>query len=117
SIGQRVTRFGGDTGEINRQISACPLLKEYDIKTLAAEAVPSVAAEKINAIYEENKKIMEEYIASNDLHPLTVRILRNELLGELAAAFGEYEHKRVYYMVATPDAPSLKENPDVAFYD
>lgn len=116
-IGQRITRFGGDTGEINRQISACPLLKECDVRTLAADAVPRVAAEEINVNYEENKKIVEDYISSNDLHPLTVSILRNELLGEYAAAFGEYEHNRISNMITKPEAPSLKENPDVAFYD
>ncbi|MDE6696029.1 MAG: hypothetical protein K2K25_04040 [Muribaculaceae bacterium] len=116
-IGQRVSRFGGDTGEINRQISLCPLLKKCDVRTLAAETLPREAADEIKAIYEENKKITEDYIASNDLHPLTVRLLRNELLGEYAAACGEYEHKRIYHMISQPDAPSLKENPDVSFYD
>lgn len=116
-IGQKVSRFGGDTGEINRQISACPLLKQCDIRTLANEAEPSVAAEKLNAIFEENKKITEDYINSNNLHRLSVRLLRNELLGRNADAFGEYEHVRIYKMISEPNAPSLKENPDVSFYD
>lgn len=117
NIGQRVSRFGGDTGEINRQISECPLLKTCDVRALAEDAVPRAAAEEIKAIYEENKNITEGYIASNDLHPLSECLLRNELLGEYATAFGEYEHKRIYNMLSKPDAPSLKENPDVAFYD
>ncbi len=116
-IGQKVSRFGGDTGEINRQISACPLLKQCDIRTLANDAVPSVAAEKLNAIFEENKKITEDYINSHDLHPLSVRLLRNELLGQNADAFGEYEHVRIYKYMTNPEAPSLKENPDLSFYD
>ncbi len=116
-IGQKVSRFGGEIGEINRQISACPLLKKCDIRTLANDEVPRVAAEKLNAIFEENKKITENYINSNELHPIAVRLLRNELLGNNADAFGEYEHVRLYKMISEPDAPSLKENPDVSFYD
>ncbi|MDE5585102.1 MAG: hypothetical protein K2I92_02035 [Muribaculaceae bacterium] len=116
-IGQRVSRFGGDTGDINREISACPLLKNCDVITLASEAIPREAADEINATYEENKRIIEEYIATNDLHPLSERLLRNELLGEYATAFGEYEHKRIFNMIYNPETPSLKENPDEAYYD
>lgn len=116
-IGQRVSRFGGETGEINRQLAACPLLNQCDITALASEEVPSSAHDSITAVFEKNQKIIDDYIASNDLHPLTVRLLKNELLGENAAAFGMYEHKRIMHRVMNPDAPSLKENPDVSFYD
>lgn len=116
-IGQRVCRFGGDTGEINRQLSACPLLQKCDTRTLGYETVPSVAAQAINAVYAENKKITENYIASNHLHPIAVRLLRNELLGDYASNFANYEKKRYINMMMEPDAPALKENPDASFYD
>ncbi len=117
NIAQRVSRFGGDTGEINREISASPLLKEYDINRLGEKSVPRDAADEIKAIFKENSRLMEDFIAPNHLHPLTERILRNELLGQYAGAFGEYEHKRYANMVLKPDVPSLKENPDLSFYD
>ena len=48
-IGQRVSRFGGDTGDINREISACPLLKNSDVITLSSVAIHLEDADEINA--------------------------------------------------------------------
>lgn len=105
----RALHFGGELGDINRELAGCPEPEYLNIFKLSHDIVPSEFMKRLNerdATYRAN---IEAYIKSSALNPVTIKLLSANEKGK--SAYDLLDYAMYYRDHARTDstAPSLKE--------
>lgn len=111
------TRFGGDTGHINRELAAAPFAPAISMHSMAHDSVPATALKIILADNERYKTAIDRYKGSYDLHPVTKKVMD-------ANADTDLIHNILDYAMYYDDmsrfdtaAPSLNEPLGIDFFE
>lgn len=111
------TRFGGETGDINRELADAPDAPGTDVYKMAHDSVPSAALNVILADNNRYKADVDRYKASATLNPVTLKVLDAGVETELIMNMLNYD---MYYRDNSrfdTIAPSLKEPLEIGFFN
>lgn len=110
-------RFGGETGDINRELAAAPAAPATNVFQMARDSVPSAALKVILADNDRYKADIDHYKESAPLNPVTKKILDANVETDLMTNILDYD---MYYRDNSrfdTVAPSLKEPLEIGFFN
>ncbi len=110
-------RFGGKTGDINRELAAAPAAPATNVFQMAHDSVPSAALKVILADNDRYKADIDHYKESAPLNPVTKKILDANVETGLMTNILDYD---MYYRDNSrfdTVAPSLKEPLEIGFFN
>lgn len=111
------TYFGGELGDINRQLADAPQPEHINVQTIGHDLTPTEAKARIDEVNNNYAKAVSQYIAGNDLDPVTEKILDITIKSQHATNILEYAMYRDDNSYSDATAPSLKEPVELSFYE
>lgn len=107
--GNSAIRFGGELGDINRELAGCPESKRLELHKMSHDIVPSEALRRMNERDDSHRADIEAYMKSSALNPVTIKLLNANMQGEAARERLDYAMYHSDYARFDSTAPSLKE--------
>lgn len=111
------TCFGGELGDINRQLADAPRPVYINIQTMSHHLTPAEAKSKLAENNDNYRAAIDKYMEETDLHQIAKRLLDNRVKCDLAKNILDYTMYRKGNVSQDTLARSLKEPVGLSFYE
>lgn len=111
------TCFGGETGDINRELADAPSAPMIQMYKIAHDSVPSATQKLILANNDRYKADIERYKASAPLNPVTIKVLDANVETDLILNLLDYPMYYAFISQSDTLAPALQEPIGIDFYE